>query len=348
MDFSIPELDKELLARGARLTPDEQPSFNGIPGTPARENIMAQIEELYLPENAPLPNDALSHVTLWQLAEALFLKIREEEHKKALRGEGLRLDMYEISDPHIQRNARAVASIWMKENVKNTGNNLFALQYQPYGKSFNLCLCEPYYHQPIVAGRLCTGFLIKPDVIATAGHCADEKNVKNLCFVFGYEMKQADYPVTQVPDRDIYHGVEILQRVYNPMGNGTDWALVKLDRNVSNRETLSLATTDIHPSQGVYVLGYPSGLPLKYIPEEPVNTMKETFFSAELSVYSGNSGSPVFCKDSHQVVGIVVRGDQQDFRWTGKGWMSIRYPNSMIKSNAPQCTKVSQFLSFCR
>ncbi len=347
-DFSIEELDRELIARGARIAVEERYNFRDMEGTPARDEIMAQTEKLYHPDSAPPLNEELDHLSIEQLTRALFLKIREAETDRAIRGHGIRMDMYEISDRGIKRNARAVVSIWMKDNIEDNLNGFFSLRHKQYGESFNLYRSEPYYMQPIAEGRLCTGFLVGENVIATAGHCADERNVKALRFVFGYEMKGPNDPVTQVPNADIYNGAEIIGMVYDPMDSGADWALVKLDRSVTGRDIVTLSKIDICLGRPVYVLGHPCGLPLKYVPDQPVTGMNRAFFSAELTVYGGNSGSPVFSSDTHQVVGILVRGDQQNFRWTGTGWMSVRYPNPTLKSSAPQCTKVSEFIKHCR
>jgi len=346
-DFSIEELDRELIARGAKVPDEERFHFRDKEGTPARDEIMEQTAKLYRPDNVPPLNQKLDHLSIEQLTKALILKIREAESDRALRGDGIRMDMYEISDPRIRRNAAGTVSIWMKDNVKDNLDGFSSLRHKQYGESFNLHRSEPYYNQPIARGRLCTGFLVGEDVIATAGHCADERNVKALRFVFGYRMKGPDDPVIQVPDADIYNGEEIVRRVYDPMGSGADWALVKLDRNVTGRSTVTLSKTGIRRERPVYVLGHPCGLPLKYVPDEPVTRMDGAFFSAELTVYGGNSGSPVFCSETHEVAGIVVRGDQQNFRWTGSGWMSVRYPNPMLKSSAPQCTRVSEFITYC-
>lgn len=346
-DFSIEELDRELIARGAKVPGEKRFRFSDTAGTPARNEIMEQTAKLYRTDNIPPLNQNLAHLSMEQLTNALILKIREAESDRAARGHGIRMDMYEISDPDIKRNARAVVSIWMKENTENNHNGFVSLDHKQYGESFNLHRSEPYYKQPVAGGRLCTGFLVGENVIATAGHCAEKRNVKALRFVFGYEMKGPDDPVTQVPDTDVYHGKEIIRRVYDPMGSGADWALVKLDRNVTGRDIVTLSNTDIRLDNPVYILGHPCGLPLKYVPDEPVTRVDGAFFSAELTVYGGNSGSPVFCSETHRVVGIVVRGDQQDFRWTGRGWMSVRYPNPTLKSSPPQCTRVSRFITHC-
>jgi V8-like Glu-specific endopeptidase len=195
---------------------------------------------------------------------------------------------------------------------------------------------------------LCTGFLVKDNVIATAGHCACEKDVTDLRIVFGYNISDSDIPATQVPNEKVYKGVKIIHRVYDPMGSGADWALVKLDRKVEGQTVAILSEKDISRDQPIYILGHPCGLPLKYSFGAQVCGMNKSYFSADLNVYSGNSGSPVFNYDTHEVVGIVVRGDSQDFRWTGEGWLSIIYPNRDFLSKEPQCTKISEFIEYCK
>jgi hypothetical protein len=243
----------------------------------------------------------------------------------------------------IKNNSDGVAAICMKDNLIEGQNGYSSLKVKNYGKIFNLHEYEPFRQQPIVAGRLCTGFLVKDDVIATAGHCADEKNVTELRIVFGFKMLGLSTPVTWIPHENIYKGVKIIHRVYAPQGKGPDWELIKLDRKVEGQAVVKLSEKPIYLDQPVYILGHPCGLPLKYSSGAQVRGINGVCFSADLNVYSGNSGSPVFDCKTHEVIGIVVRGDTQDFRWTGKGWLSVIYPNPVIRSQEPQCTRVSEF-----
>jgi V8-like Glu-specific endopeptidase len=222
-------------------------------------------------------------------------------------------------------------------------NDLSVLKVKNYGNTFNLCEYEPFRQQPIASCRLCTGFLVKEDVIATAGHCADEKNVTELRIVFGFKMLGLSTPVTWIPNENIYNGVKIIHRVYDPKGSGADWELIKLDRKVVGQSVVKLSDQAFYRDQPVYILGHPCWLPLKYTSGAQVRGITEDCFSADLNVYCGNSGSPVFDCNTHEVIGIVVRGDSQDFRWTGKGWLSVIYPNPVIRSQKPQCTRVSEF-----
>jgi hypothetical protein len=256
------------------------------------------------------------------------------------------MDFYEITNEQIKKNACSVAAICFKDNLTPIKKGFSTLKHKNYGKTFNLCESEPFRHQPISAGRLSTGFLVQEDVIATAGHCAEEKNVTDLRIVFGYKMSDFSTPVTRVSHKDIYAGVKIIHRSYN-RSNGSDWALVKLDRKVVGQSVPTLSKEEVSPHQPVYIFGHPCGLPLKFTAGAQVRDIDRAFFSADLNVYCGNSGSPVFNKDTHEVTGIVVRGDNQDFRWTDKGWLSVIYPNPALYSKEPQCTRVSEFIGYC-
>ena len=80
------------------------------------------------------------------------------------------------------------------------------LKVKNYGEAFNLCDIEPFRHQPIAAGWLWSGFLVKDDVIATAAHCVNERNVTDLRILFGYKMVDSTTPVTMFSNDNIYHG----------------------------------------------------------------------------------------------------------------------------------------------
>jgi V8-like Glu-specific endopeptidase len=234
----------------------------------------------------------------------------------------------------------------MKNDLIENGNGRFTLRHKRFGDTFNLCCAEHFYDQPIAAGRICTGFIVKEDVMVTAGHCVYKKNLSDLRIVFGYNKSDFEKPATQVSNNKIYKAKKVIHIVYDPEGTGADWALVKLDRKVEGPGVVTLSPKNISLEKQVYTLGYPCGLPLKYARGAYVRDMSKAFFSSDLSVYSGNSGSPVFNYDTHEVVGIVARGDSQDFRWTGRGWLSITYPCRGFRSKAPQCTKVSEFSDY--
>ena len=91
------------------------------------------------------------------------------------------------------------------------------------------------------------------------------------------------------------------------------------------------------------MIGHPCGLPLKCAPGASIDDFTDNYFRADLDVYSGNSGSPVFCAETHELIGIVSRGKPADFRWTGTCWITMRYPKTGPDYKGAQCTRVLEF-----
>lgn len=224
---------------------------------------MRQIKELY--DTEPSSNSAFSHIGTRELVQTLKLKARELNRNRGIWGRDSRVDYYDIADEQIKKNAHCTAVICREDSLMDTGNGFFALKVRNYRESFNLCDCEPFHHQPVAAGRICTGFLVKDDLIATAGHCVNEENVTDLRFVFGYKMSAPLTPATGIPQKNIYSGLKLIHRAYD-RGSGSDWALVRLDRKVRGQEVAALSKTEISSDKPVYIIGYPVGLPLKYSP----------------------------------------------------------------------------------
>ncbi|HLP45417.1 MAG TPA: hypothetical protein VK469_05705 [Candidatus Kapabacteria bacterium] len=65
--------------------------------------------------------------------------------------------------------------------------------------------------------------------------------------------------------------------------------------------------------------------------------------NTDLDFYSSNSGSPVFCAETHELLGIVSRRKAADFRWTEEGWMTLRYPKADPDYKGSQCSRASEF-----
>jgi len=259
-------------------------------------------------------------------------------------GKDKRMDFFEIEDEQVKRNAESVAAILLKDSLMDTSKGFSMLKVKNYGKNFNLSDYEPFRDQYMVSGRVCTGFLVEEDVIATAGHCANDGNVTDLRFVFGFNMQDSTTTVLRIPNGNIYKGVKLVHTAYDRKCIGSDWSLVKLDRKVEGKTIARLSDRDIFSEQPIYVLGHPCGLPLKYAPGANVRDVMDDSFGANLDIYMGNAGSPVFSSDTHEVIGIVARGDNRDFRWTGSGWVSVIYPNREFLSQGAKCIRVSQFI----
>ncbi|MCP5048266.1 MAG: trypsin-like peptidase domain-containing protein [bacterium] len=347
-EFSVEELDRELIRRGAQNPGGDPFKFKEGKGNEERECIMKGVKKLLHSVESLAPIEALRDISTADLSRILLNKVRERNVKRGVRGTDERLDLYEVPEEKIKRNANCTGAIFMRRNLKDNKDGTSTLEVERFQDVFNLCDLEPFNHQPVAAGRSYSCVLVEEDVIATAGHCAKPKNLKELRITFGFKMEDSSTVVTTFSNNDIYKGTKIIGRMRNRGGNQEDWALVKLDRKVENIPVATLSGKAIRRGTGLYILGHPAGLPMKYAPGPCVGDINGSYFVADLDVYSGNSGSPVFDCKTHELVGIVCRGDSMDFRWSGCCWFSIVYDNfethsKIDKYNAPECTRVSEF-----
>jgi hypothetical protein len=258
--------------------------------------------------------------------------------QKVIYGVDDRQDLFQITDAALQADADGVVALFRNTSIVDNGNGTSGLVTQLHGTANNLCANEPFRNQPV--GAFCSGFLVAPDVVATAGHCVDANDVTNVRFVFGFRMINATTAQTTVSNNEIYRGVRLLGRRLET--TGSDWALVQLDRRVPNHRPARIRTAGRIPdNQAVHVIGHPSGLPIKVAGGANVrDNTPGPFFVANLDTYGGNSGSPVFNSTTHQVEGILVRGER-DFTTTTPGCMvSLVCPTTGCRGE--DCTRITQ------
>ncbi len=92
---------------------------------------------------------------------------------------------------------------------------------------------------------------------------------------------------------DIYRAEELVGHVFSE--EGTNWALIRLNRPVENRPTARIRRDGmIAAEQPVYVMGHPVGLPLKFRRwRGSAGQFSAHIFLRKPRHYGGNSGSPV-------------------------------------------------------
>ena len=343
--FSVVELDREVAARGIGDSAATQSEPDNSEGLHEEESGCAQVRKPFRGDVSLYIRPELRRISNWELAKTLVLNTWD-----GARGVWFfdgRKDIFQVDDKQIRENAACVAAVCLENNLEGEENGYTRLKLKPYGASVGLSKRERFYKQPVFAGKICTGFLVKEDIVATAAHIADERNVTALRIVFGFTMRNARTPVTMIPTKDIYRGVEIIKRRYIPKSGEPDWALVKLDRPVTSRKPAKPSRKKLYRGQRVYTIGHPRGLPLKAAPGANISNFNKHCFVADLDIYSGNSGSPVFCGDTHKVIGMVVRGDSRDFKKTKQGMVSVVYPDFDILNCGAQNTRISEFIMYC-
>ncbi|HXH76169.1 MAG TPA: trypsin-like peptidase domain-containing protein [Bacteriovoracaceae bacterium] len=172
------------------------------------------------------------------------------------------------------------------------------------------CPGERFVDQPNPG--MCSGFLIAPDLIVTAGHCAEvPKACEGYKWVFDFKVDEDGSAGLGVNPDNIYSCKKIITKSLN-MELATDFAIIQLDRKVIGREPLEIRYTgSVGSEAAIVVIGNPSGLPLKVTEGAKVRTNTHSmYFTANLDTFQGNSGSAVFDAETNIVEGILVRGEE--------------------------------------
>jgi hypothetical protein len=300
-EWTIEELLLELRHRERRAGARGAGRSVAAPARPGREAALAAV-----------PTD--------RLAAAL------RDRQRVIYGVDNRRDLYQVTSARVKALAQSVAALVQAADLTKNADGSFTLATESYRDSYDLCGNEPFASQPL--GCFCSGFLVAPDVVASAGHCV--KGTADLAktrFVFGWRMIDADTARTTFPAEDVYEGRAVIGRKLTE--SGADWSLVRLDREVSGRPPLKFRTSGtIGNRAGVFVIGHPSGLPAKYAPGARVrDNTTASHFVANLDTYGGNSGSPVFNASTKIVEGILVRGEN-DYVSNGTCQVSQRCPST--------------------
>jgi hypothetical protein len=225
-----------------------------------------------------------------------------------------RIDLYQTENSKLKSLADSTVALMQASSVRSEGA-VATLQTEPYGTGNGLCKEEPFYDQ--VTAAFCSGSLVAPDIIMTAGHCVtSDDNCAGIKFVFGFAVKEKGKMPLTVASQDVYGCKQLLGR--EQTNDGADWALVKLDRAVSGHKPLKLNLTGVITNKTpVVVIGHPAGLPTKISGGAEVrDASKEGYFVANLDTYGGNSGSAVFNAKTGLVEGILVRGEN-DYVYRG-------------------------------
>lgn len=230
-------------------------------------------------------------------------------------GEDDRQDEYEVEDANQVAVGRSVGMIMYPENILDNGDGTVTLFSGTLGEEYafmtgrQLCPEERFREQP--APGSATGFLVAPQILATAGHVVACANLWGLTevVVFDFVMADTNTPAVVVQAENIY----AMDRVLAFNDGLPDWALVQLDRVVPDRRPLPLRrlgwlADDVND---LLTIGHPLGLPRKYSGHgEVLGNAHPSFFETDLDVNGGSSGSPVLRGETLEVEGILFAGNE--------------------------------------
>jgi V8-like Glu-specific endopeptidase len=244
----------------------------------------------------------------------------DKVNPKVIYGTDDRLDFFDVAEQLWKTKSESTVALIQSSKLKNSGSG-FSIATTNYGQSQSLCKTEPFYEQ--VSAAFCSGSLIGPDLIITAGHCirtASSCSTTKFVFNFAYKIKGVD--PKNVGADDVYSCKEL---IHSELDNSTmnDFAIVRLDRKVVGRSPLPIRQQgQIGLGDNLVVIGHPSGLATKIAGGATVRDVsKGPYFVTNLDTYGGNSGSAVFNADTGIVEGILVRGEQ-DFKYQNGCYVS--------------------------
>lgn len=277
--------------------------------------------------NAPMKNFMNALVALFLIMTCIVSTNAQFSHpinSKAIFGADNRKDIYQ-APKGFQKLAGAMAS-WLaplfvqSEIQSEQSDGLINLDFPTMEDHYLLCSDEKFAKQPTTMIS-CTGFLVGDDLLMTAGHCMvnvgqASNQVTPMCsdfnwlFDFHYLSKNQNL-IHDIPAENVVGCSKVLFAKHVGTGDGRmDFALIKLSKSLPHRPKLKISPEPIRRGQQVHILGFPSGLPLKYAGGAFVTNDRKgsQYFEANLDAVGGNSGSPVF-NNQGEVVGILVRGN---------------------------------------
>ena len=220
------------------------------------------------------------------------------------------VDLYQISNPFVYEAVLSTAAMIPRDRlIMVDGGGMIEQNPTQRTKSCRMSIYQKKFGQGSSAN--CAGFLVGGDLIATAGHCLLNRDLREACandaWVFGYAVTHIEDDPYLVDANDVYYCREVIHAVNDPYGR--DFALIRLDRPVEGRSPLRIRRNGEVPSRAQLVaIGFPDGLPAKITPAGGVHTnisSSEFMFSADLEIFKGNSGGPVIDIDTGLVEGIT-------------------------------------------
>lgn len=238
---------------------------------------------------------------------AMFLVISSNSFAsdKVVYGTDNRIDVDKVQSKLHRSLARSTAGMVSRYKIYDEGST-YSFNSITLRDSYGMCEFERFVDQVLLPS--CSGFLVAPNVLVTAGHCVKNKiDCDSNFWIFDYNSERKDK--LSVPKENVYSCRKIIARELNS-STKNDYAIIELDRSVLNRTPLKFRREGkISSDAELLVIGHPSGLPTKIAPGGKVYDNKDMYyFVTNLDTFGGNSGSAVFDTKTGLVEGILVRG----------------------------------------
>jgi V8-like Glu-specific endopeptidase len=213
------------------------------------------------------------------------------------------------------RLARSVAVAVLSANIEESAPGFLRLLPDTAPA---LCKGEALSSEPSLY-YACSGFLVGPDLIATAGHCMvntgeDRNETETYCeafsWLFDYQVDaHGKLETERIPEERHYKCKQVIYAISESEFPYRDFALVQLDRPVKDRKPFKLSAKKQPWWMPLSTIGFPLGTPAKFSTGAHIliNNDSRPSFITNLDGFEGNSGS-VVVNSKDEAVGIFIGG----------------------------------------
>ncbi len=243
-----------------------------------------------------------------------------------------------IENGQFQTNVKASMAMFFRKDLQPAGEE-FQLPSKTVKDTFQTC--PEFRLTDSKNPALCSAVLVAPNLVLTAAHCMSltKDTCQDSAFAFGFNEDNQT-----LAKSDVYYCKKIRALSFFEKGNIQDYALVELDRTVMDVTPVKVRQKPLSIGDSVYTLGYPLGTSKKYS-DGLVRSIDRILAVSNLDEYAGNSGGPVFDKNTHELVGIVNSGEV-DLIETAAGCQmpNVCKDNECMGENILQITEILRSL----
>ena len=222
-------------------------------------------------------------------------------------GEDDRLDVADHPNAELRALATSIVTFVRRAQL---GGASFAVSGSTLGDNQALCSGERFAEQ--ISAGFCSGTLIGPDLVLTAGHCIEsEAQCRQTSLLFNYQWTGGG--LGALTEDDVYQCRRVIAQDLVESAEVRDYAVIQLDRPVSGRAPAEVigharAARGRHRVRDRVALGIPMKIDDGGRVRDPRPNQGDYFVGTPDS-FGGNSGSGIFDLQTRALIGMLISGE---------------------------------------